>query len=321
MEIKWLEDFVSIAQLRSFSKAAVVRHTTQPALSRRLKSLELWYGVPLVDRSTYPIALTRAGENLLPLAQQVVTDIYRSRREARTEAGMSERTVTFSMPHSLAGYFFPPWWRSQGHHPNAKAVVLTADLDDCVEMLIAGACQYLLCYRNGAVPRNLDGHHFESALIGTDRLVPVCATENGRPLFDIPPRRGESIPLLTFAEYSFLGRATGAVYASLEANYAVSCRYESALVEAIKAEALVGEGIAWLPERLIRSELDDGKLVIVGQEDLAVPLEIWLQRPLATATLATSFHGLEELFQPRIDRPLNGIGQTAGLSIDYLSVV
>ena len=68
MEFKWLEDFLSVAKLRNFSQAARERHATQPALSRRVKALEAWYGVPLVDRSTYPVVLTPAGDHFLPLA-------------------------------------------------------------------------------------------------------------------------------------------------------------------------------------------------------------------------------------------------------------
>ena len=62
MELKWLEDFLSLARTGSFSRSAEERHVTQPAFSRRIKSLEIWVGVPLVDRSSYPTHLTPAGQ-------------------------------------------------------------------------------------------------------------------------------------------------------------------------------------------------------------------------------------------------------------------
>ena len=64
METKWLEDFVSLAETRSFSRSAQLRHVTQPAFSRRIQSLEAWAGTDLVDRSAYPTRLTAAGETL-----------------------------------------------------------------------------------------------------------------------------------------------------------------------------------------------------------------------------------------------------------------
>ena len=62
METKWLEDFVSLAETRSFSRSAQLRHVTQPAFSRRIQALEAWAGLDLVDRSSYPTRLTPAGE-------------------------------------------------------------------------------------------------------------------------------------------------------------------------------------------------------------------------------------------------------------------
>ena len=64
METKWLEDFVSLAETRSFSRSAQLRHVTQPAFSRRIQSLEVWAGTDLVDRSSYPTQLTPAGQIL-----------------------------------------------------------------------------------------------------------------------------------------------------------------------------------------------------------------------------------------------------------------
>jgi DNA-binding transcriptional LysR family regulator len=51
MDTKWLEDFVSLAETRSFSRSAQLRHVTQPAFSRRIQALEAWAGIDLVDRS------------------------------------------------------------------------------------------------------------------------------------------------------------------------------------------------------------------------------------------------------------------------------
>jgi DNA-binding transcriptional LysR family regulator len=42
VEIKWLEDFVTLAETSSFSRAAEIRNVTQPAFSRRIKQLETW---------------------------------------------------------------------------------------------------------------------------------------------------------------------------------------------------------------------------------------------------------------------------------------
>ena len=77
METKWLEDFVSLAETRSFSRSAQLRHVTQPAFSRRIQSLEAWAGSDLVDRSSYPTRLTPAGETLYDQALEVLQALQR----------------------------------------------------------------------------------------------------------------------------------------------------------------------------------------------------------------------------------------------------
>lgn len=79
METKWLEDFVSLAETRSFSRSAQLRHVTQPAFSRRIQSLEAWAGTDLVDRSSYPTQLTPAGEILLTQALDFLQSLQNMR--------------------------------------------------------------------------------------------------------------------------------------------------------------------------------------------------------------------------------------------------
>ena len=69
MDMKWVEDFLCLADTRSFSRSASERHSSQPAFSRRIRSLETWLGTTLVDRSCNPPTLTPAGH------------VFRARRE------------------------------------------------------------------------------------------------------------------------------------------------------------------------------------------------------------------------------------------------
>ena len=55
LETKWLEDFVALAATRSFSQAAQKRFVTQPAFSRRIRSLEDMLGLTLVNRARPPL--------------------------------------------------------------------------------------------------------------------------------------------------------------------------------------------------------------------------------------------------------------------------
>ena len=109
METKWLEDFVSLAETRSFSRSAQLRHVTQPAFSRRIQSLEAWAGTDLVDRSSYPTRLTPDGETLYDQALEVLQALQSTRALMRGHTAAGQDVIEFAVPHTLAFAVFPAW--------------------------------------------------------------------------------------------------------------------------------------------------------------------------------------------------------------------
>ncbi|MEL7783120.1 LysR family transcriptional regulator [Citromicrobium bathyomarinum] len=87
MHLRWLEDLVCVAEEGHFARAAERRHVTQSALSRRIKSLELWAGAELLDRSKHPIRLTAAGAEFVTVARGIIGQAYEARlRPKRSRA-------------------------------------------------------------------------------------------------------------------------------------------------------------------------------------------------------------------------------------------
>ena len=66
MDTRWLQDFVTLSEVRNFTRAAELRNLSQAAFSRRIQSLEQWLGARLIDRNAYPTQLTDAGERFAP---------------------------------------------------------------------------------------------------------------------------------------------------------------------------------------------------------------------------------------------------------------
>jgi len=85
MDTKWLEDFVSLAETRSFSRSAQLRHVTQSAFSRRIQSLEAWAGADLINRSSYPTTLTPAGQVLYAKALELLQFLHSTKIEMRDD--------------------------------------------------------------------------------------------------------------------------------------------------------------------------------------------------------------------------------------------
>ncbi len=90
-----------------FSRAADTRHVTQSAFSRRIKQLELWLGVTLVNRATFPAELTREGRTFLPVAQETVRQFYNTRKALQPSREVQNPVLTFSALHTLTVTFFP----------------------------------------------------------------------------------------------------------------------------------------------------------------------------------------------------------------------
>ena len=108
METKWLEDFVSLAETRSFSRSAQLRHVTQPAFSRRIQALEAWAGTDLVDRSSYPTRLTPAGETLYTQSLEMLQALQSTRAMLRGHAAAGQDVVEFAVPTRWPSPSSPP---------------------------------------------------------------------------------------------------------------------------------------------------------------------------------------------------------------------
>ena len=103
MELKWLEDLIVLLEEKSISRAAQRRHVTQPAYSRRIRQLEQWLGVELVDRSTKPIKIRNTGLALEDGVRDLVNRFYALRNSVHE----TRERVTFVAQHTLAISIFP----------------------------------------------------------------------------------------------------------------------------------------------------------------------------------------------------------------------
>jgi DNA-binding transcriptional LysR family regulator len=269
MELKWLEDFVSLARTGSFSRSSEERHVTQSAFSRRIQALERWLGVSLIDRSTYPTTLTTAGREFRETAEEAVRILYGSRTALQASLGTSKRMVSVAALHTLALTFFPRWFRLIEAHIGALGSrLLPDDFHNCIQAVAEGGYDFLLTFFHPSVPILLDPEQFPHRVIGADGLVAVRSAALA----------GESaaLPLLGYAQTSFLGRV--ATFAQAQAGSPPARIFhtnENAMAEALKFMVLEGHGVAWLPRSLVARELAQGHLIAMGEE---TALEVRLYR-------------------------------------------
>ena len=290
METRWLEDFVSLAETRSFSRSAQQRHVTQSAFSRRIQALEAWAGTDLVDRSSYPTRLTPAGETLHAQALEILSALHTARNLMRSHEADRHDRLDFALPHTLALTFFPHWLMDLRQRFGAlHSRLIALNVHDAAMRLAEGGCDLLIAYHHPSQPLQLAPERYDMLVLGRESLAPYSrADAAGRPLFSLPASRGRPVPLLSYAPDAYLARMVELLLRQAgqgepaTAAPQVETIYETDMAEGLKAMALEGHGLAFLPMSSVRQELQDGRLLPAapaGQWTLTMEVRMYRERP------------------------------------------
>ncbi|AVO43069.1 LysR family transcriptional regulator [Simplicispira suum] len=288
METKWLEDFVSLAETRSFSRSAQLRHVTQPAFSRRIQALEAWAGTDLVDRSSYPTRLTPAGRTLYEQSIEMLQALHSTRAVLRAHGTSSQDMIEFAVPHTLAFTFFPEWVsRMRERFGPFKSRLIALNVHDAVMRLVEGSCDLLVTYHHASQPFQLDTNRYEMLSLGQEVLAPyVRPGADGRPLYCLPGSTASPLPYLAYAPGAYLGRLTELLLKESPVPLHLDRMYETDMAEGLKAMALEGHGIAFLPLSAVKKDLRARRLVSAAPPELpglkmTMDVRICRERPSA----------------------------------------
>ncbi len=285
MQTKWIDDLLAVAETQNFSRAAELRCITQSALSRRIKSLEEWMGVELVDRSTYPVQLTKAGQVFCDEGREALAAFMDLRASLRRGERMPGRSIQVVAGHTLSMTFVPKWFgefhRRNGHF-NAR--VLAANVQEAVIALAEGSCDLMIGYSHPRAPIFLDPDKFVGLRLGSDSLLPVSAPDaNGRPRFPLPACAEQALPYLAYTTTTFLGRVVDMIVQGNSPQANLKRAHEADMAMHLLRMAREGYGICWLPESAVEEELAAGRLVRAGGPEWSAELEIWSFRATANS--------------------------------------
>ncbi len=279
MDIDWLEDFLVLANTGNFSSAAESRNVSQPAFSRRIRSLEQWVGMPLLDRSTYPATLTSSGKILRSTAEETIAALYRSRDACLAERSNDKSEISFSALHTLALTFFPKWLKQSEHELGpAKTRMIAGNVHDCVQSLTLKHSDFLLYYTHYKCPILLDQSNYTSLKLATEQLIPVSAINKSGTALHSFDRKKRPASYLAYSSDTFLGKAVSMIINELDKDYKFETRYSNSMSEALKTMAVEGHGLAWLPKSCATREFQHHELVQIGDAKHCADLEIRLAR-------------------------------------------
>ncbi|MBT2507401.1 LysR family transcriptional regulator [Streptomyces sp. ISL-98] len=145
MQFQQLRYFVAVAETLHFTHAAEEVHVSQPSLSQQIRALEKELGADLFTRARGNIALTDAGEALLPLARRILADADTARHEVQELAQLRRGRVRLGATPSLCTGLLPDVLRTfHDLHPGIQLLIEESGSHDLVRELARGALDLAL---------------------------------------------------------------------------------------------------------------------------------------------------------------------------------
>lgn len=268
MHLRSLELFCSVAQLRSFSRAADAHAVTQSAASQAVLQLEQNLGVRLVDRSKRPLRLTDAGTVYHTGLRKVLGDYRALEQEVRYLASRLQGIVRIAAIYSVGASYMPEATAAfQQLHPDVEVRIEPASPTRVLELAASGEADLgLMSYCKGT--RSIRSAHWQK-----EPMCLIAAPEHplaGKGEVDLTALH--NLAMIGF-ETTLKVRREIDLFLSrqdVRARYCLEYDNLDSIIRAIQANA----GIGILPEASVRRETASGTLKVVPCSELS------LQRPL-----------------------------------------
>ena len=86
------------------------------------------------------------------------------------------------------------------------------------------------------------------------------------------------VKYLAYTSGSLTKKITDSIINNACPDYPFICVYENSVTESIKAMAIKGMGVGWVPQICVQTEFKRNELVDIGGEELSVDLDILIFR-------------------------------------------
>ncbi len=293
MDLRQLEIFVKVAELKSFSKAAQALRLTQPTISEHIRTLEQELGVRLLDRLGRGAEATRAGQLLLSHATRMLQlqretlqamDSFQGRLAGDLHVAASTIPGEYVLP-SLIGRF-------KEKFPDIVISLLIGDSRAVVDWVIDGRAEVAV------VGAKLAHRGIEYRELMPDELVvvvPVAHPWHGKQEIGLAELRAEAMLLRE------QGSGTRAAFESALAQAgedlsAFRIVGEMGSTQAIKQAVKAGVGVSVISRRAVDEECRSGLVWCLKIRDLKITraFHIATHRDRSRSPLAEAFRSFLE---------------------------
>ena len=291
MELNQLETFLAVAEERSFSRAAVRMHRTQPAISQVIRKLEEAVGESLFDRAARDGSLTAAGTLLRDYAQRLLA----LRREASSALGelksLERGHLQLAANEYTCMYLLPAIDAFRREFPHVSVTVHRTLASRVPEEL------NLRTFELGVVSFKPDPAQFRSIAVYGDSLAFIVSPNH--PLASVERISINDLGSELFVAHNVTSPLRRKVIEAFQRyRTPLNMGIELPTIEAIKRFVAMGNGVALVPHLAVARELETGDLVRVFVDELDIRRVLRLvHRRQATLSYAGKafLHTLKEL--------------------------
>ena len=261
MELSQLETFLAVAEERSFSRAAVRLHRTQPAVSQVIKKLEESVGETLFDRAARDGSLTAPGVLLRDYALRLLA-LRREATSALDELKSLERgRLQLAANEYTCMYLLPAMDDFRREFPHISVTVHRMLASHIPEEL------NLRTFEIGVVSFRPDPVQFRTIAVYADSLAFIVSPSH-------PLAGADRVSINELGEENFIAHNVASplrrkvIEAFQRYRTPLNMGIELPTIEAIKRFVAMGNGVALVPHLTVARELETGDLVRVPVDEL-----------------------------------------------------
>ncbi|MGF1678372.1 MAG: LysR family transcriptional regulator [Candidatus Methylacidiphilales bacterium] len=257
MQIESFRVFRDLVESQSFSKAALMNHITQSAVSQQIRALEERFHIPLIERSSKRFALTREGHLLYETSKNIISSFDTLHHQFNEMRNIVSGSIRIATVYSIGLHELPPYLKSfLKEFPNVNVHVEYRRSNQVYDEVQSGTCDLGLV----AFPvqkKNLKVESFKK-----DRLVLICAPEN-------PLASRSEITIQGLDGSKFIGfepdiptrRAVDKIFR--ESNIDPKPVMEFDNIETVKRAVEIDAGVSIVPRATVEQESKSGSLKIL----------------------------------------------------------
>ena len=269
MDISQLEVFLSVAQEKSFSRAAEALHRTQPAVSQAVRRLEGELGEPLFDRSSKDGTLTAAGKVLFDFAQQMMNLRHHAHTAIRELRDLHRGKLTLSANEYTVMGLLPLIPTFRARHPHIK-IEVKRSLASRIPSEILGRDAEI-----GVVTFKPSDASISSIPVTTDELALIVAPDHplaGREIISVKELGAE-----TFIAHNVPSPYRERVIKTFEKHRTpLNISMEMPTLEAIKRMVEDRMGVALVPRLTAQTEIERGLLAGLTVKEMRLERKLHL---------------------------------------------